>query len=197
MKNPNFLIWLILLVIPENFTYATPIDGASEHNLVRNAISNGTTITISSFNYNFSQAPRPSSILSAMSHDAGIANAAQTHAEKCVFEHSSPTSRNKNGENIFASTDSVASIENAVGSWASEVINYNYSTNSCEAGKMCGHYTQIAWDDSTKVGCARQTCTTPLNDSDKTPLFGGASSILIVCQYSQPGNFIGEKPYEM
>ena len=33
--------------------------------------------------------------------------------------------------------------------WASEKKDYKFSTNQCSA--VCGHYTQMVWDTSTKV----------------------------------------------
>lgn len=33
-----------------------------------------------------------------------------------------------------------------------------YATSSCKPGKMCGHYTQMVWKTSTKVGCAYAVC---------------------------------------
>lgn len=41
----------------------------------------------------------------------------------------------------------------AVDDWDSEKQYYDYSTNSCADGQMCGHYTQNVWAGSTTVGC--------------------------------------------
>ena len=68
--------------------------------------------------------------------------------------------------------------------WASEAVDYNYATNTCAAGKVCGHYTQIVWRSTTGVGCAMQYCTV------NSP--GGAAFpnwYFTVCDYSPPGNF--------
>lgn len=72
-------------------------------------------------------------------------------------------------------------IGRVVKDWADEKPFYNYSTNSCQAGEQCGHYTQIVWRETTEVGCAYQQC------SDKAQLW--------VCNYNPPGNYIGERPY--
>ena len=45
---------------------------------------------------------------------------------------------------------------------------------------MCGHYTQIVWETTQKVGCAKIQC-------DGFDLW--------VCNYDPPGNWVGEKPY--
>jgi uncharacterized protein YkwD len=55
------------------------------------------------------------------------------------------------GENIFITgVGSAPSL--AVRQWASESRSYDYRTNSCSAD--CGHYTQIVWRDTLRVGCA-------------------------------------------
>jgi len=66
-------------------------------------------------------------------------------------------------------------------SWGSEKADYNYATNRCVSGKMCGHYTQLVWKGSTEVGCGMAVC--------------GDDSQVWVCNYRPAGNFIGRKPY--
>lgn len=65
--------------------------------------------------------------------------------------------------------------------WAAEKVDYSYVSNSCAAGKACGHYTQMVWNTTLNVGCARSIC--PDNGQ------------IWVCNYSPPGNYIGVKPY--
>jgi pathogenesis-related protein 1 len=48
-------------------------------------------------------------------------------------------------------------------------------------GKSCGHYTQVVWRTSTKIGCARVVCN------------NGAT--IISCNYSPHGNFNRQSPY--
>jgi pathogenesis-related protein 1 len=81
------------------------------------------------------------------------------------------------GENIFlAGVGSAPSL--AVKQWASESRDYDYRTNSCRTD--CGHYTQIVWRDSRRVGCA---------------LARGSQRDVWVCSYDPPGNYRGEWPY--
>lgn len=122
-------------------------------------------------------------------NDVGIANLAWSEevatsaqawatelAADCEFKHSS----DEYGENIWAGTEGAFSPTDVVTSWGSEIADYDYESNTCAADKDCGHYTQIVWENTTKVGCGVATC-------DGRDIW--------VCQYDPPGNFIGEKPY--
>lgn len=116
--------------------------------------------------------------------DAAVAKA---YAAKCVFAHN--PQRGQRGENIYAAGGGGSTMKSpkaVVDSWASEAKNYTYATNQCSG--VCGHYTQVVWRESVKVGCAAQRCTT------NSP-FGGGAWELWVCNYSPPGNFNGRKPY--
>lgn len=68
-----------------------------------------------------------------------------------------------------------------VATWKKEKTGYDYRNNTCMAGKSCGHYTQILWKNSTRLGCGMAFC--PDN------------SQIWVCNYDPPGNFKGERPY--
>ena len=64
------------------------------------------------------------------------------------------------------------------------MISNDYVTNSStDATKAVGHYTQIVWKNTTKVGCGIANSLT-----DR----GGE---WVVCRYSPPGNYVGQKPY--
>lgn len=107
---------------------------------------------------------------------------AQAWANGCKFEHS----MGEYGENLYANSGSTATPQEVVDSWVSEVNDYNYAANSCS--NVCGHYTQVVWADTQRLGCAMKTCT------ENSP-FGSGSWDLWVCNYDPPGNYVGEKPY--
>jgi hypothetical protein len=73
-----------------------------------------------------------------------------------------------------------------VGRWAAEADHFDYAANRCSG--VCGHYTQLVWRGTTSVGCAIQKCTSGSPFSSGTWYFA-------VCDYSPPGNFVGERPY--
>jgi hypothetical protein len=83
------------------------------------------------------------------------------------------------GENVFGSGGG-ATPQQVVNAWASEKANYNYANNSCNG--ICGHYTQIVWRTSVKLGCAKGTCA------------GFTYPTSVVCNYG-PGGNSGGKPY--
>jgi pathogenesis-related protein 1 len=81
------------------------------------------------------------------------------------------------GENIFFSGIG-ATPSMAIGQWASELVDYSYQTNTCRSD--CGHYTQLVWRNTLKVGCA-------IARGDRREIW--------VCSYDPPGNYQGEWPY--
>ena len=78
----------------------------------------------------------------------------------------------------------------AVAAWAGEASDYDYSRNTCAAGKECGHYTQIVWANTLRAGCAHQLCTSNSPFGNSAPQWD-----FWVCDYEPPGNFIGQRPY--
>ncbi len=137
----------------------------------------------------------PGDPLRALEWDDGLAAASQTYAEtlattKCTNGDHDPN-RGDVGENLYQSmtTDAQASPRigaDAVAAWVAEKADYTYASNACKEGAVCGHYTQVVWRDTTKVGCGRATCTA--NEAFYTHW---------VCRYSPAGNVNVEttKPY--
>ncbi|GEM_PF-1105688 len=97
----------------------------------------------------------------------------------CEMEHNA--NRGKYGENIYWSQGFTPKPKDVVDSWGSEVKDYNYASNTCAAGKVCGHYTQVVWKDTKEVGCGKATCS--------------GQQTIWVCNYAPPGNYTGKKPY--
>ncbi|KAJ9162818.1 hypothetical protein P3X46_022562 [Hevea brasiliensis] len=91
----------------------------------------------------------------------------------CKVEHSFPEGDFKLGENIYWGSGSEWRPADAVSAWAAEEKYYTYATNSCEVGQMCGHYTQIVWKTTRRIGCARSVC----DDGD----------VFMTCNYDPPG----------
>ena len=78
-----------------------------------------------------------------------LAGIAQTYSQTCRFQHSATTSSpsfSYIGENIFAGQGIAVNYTSfIVDSWSnSESPDYNFDTNMCNAGGVCGHYTQVS-----------------------------------------------------
>jgi pathogenesis-related protein 1 len=119
--------------------------------------------------------------------DPSVAATAAAYAARCVFQHSGTAGL---GENLAAYAPSGGHTgQDAVNSWAAEKANYDYASNTCAAGMVCGHYTQVVWKNSTNLGCGVQACNT------NSPFAGFPNWEIWVCNYSPPGNFVGQRPY--
>jgi hypothetical protein len=86
------------------------------------------------------------------------------------------------GENIYGSSGGLGGGPAVVQYWASEEQYYDYGANECDAGRQCGHYTQIVWATTTRVGCAVGSCPSLLYRN------------VVVCNYAPAGNN-GNRPY--
>ncbi|PVH63273.1 hypothetical protein PAHAL_3G509600 [Panicum hallii] len=84
------------------------------------------------------------------------------------------------GENLMFGTGGIT-WKTTVDEWDGEKKNYHYGSNTCDPGKMCGHYTAVVWKSTTTVGCGRVKC----NNGDT----------MIMCSYWPPGNYDGVKPF--
>jgi len=127
--------------------------------------------------------------------DGQLAAIAQGWADDCVdndppaglVDHNdnrSDTYPEYVGENIFGSSATATGTQ-AVNSWASEAAFYDYASNTCNpppTGGSCGHYTQLVWRTTTKVGCGISDCSGLMYRST------------IVCDYA-PGGNSGGRPY--
>ncbi len=104
------------------------------------------------------------------------------NSNACTMSHTAGPTNPGYGENLAWSSSSSYTALAATNAWYNEKPNYTYSTNSCASGKVCGHYTQVVWKNSTTIGCAGVVCSN-----------GGG--IIYGCNYNPPGNYSGQKPY--
>ncbi|KHJ76574.1 SCP-like protein [Oesophagostomum dentatum] len=120
-------------------------------------------------------APKASKMLK-MVYDCNVENSAMRHAQKCMFGHSGKSERSGLGENLFMTSDSriddVAAANQASESWWSELQQKGVGQeNKLTMGvfnRGVGHYTQMAWEKSYKLGCAVKHCS---------------GMTIVVCQY--------------
>ena len=135
-------------------------------------------------------------ITEKLRYSPALADTAQAWADNlkltnhCRMRHSE--SDGQYGENLYwasalAWSDGRNELQKVspgqvVDSWGSEKADYDYVSNRCTQGKMCGHYTQMVWRTTTTVGCAMAVC-----EDTREQVW--------VCQYQPAGNWTGRKPY--
>lgn len=111
-----------------------------------------------------------------LSWSTTLAESARQFAATCPSDHS----QSGYGENIAWATNS-RSPQSIVKMWYDEEKDYNYNKPGYISGT--GHFTQIVWKGSAKVGCAYATdCSTNWPNMKNT----------WVCQYNPPGNFTNQ-----
>jgi len=96
------------------------------------------------------------------------------------FQHSDQSHRPDIGENLWMGTRGAFSFEAMVDGWSSErrdfVPGVFPAVSRDGAWEKVGHYTQMVWPATTKVGCA---------------VASNATSDFLVCRYSPAGNVMG------
>lgn len=126
-----------------------------------------------------------------------LADFAQNWVNRDVWGHSSSEDRQKiilgsySGENLAAAAPSSENIvvTNGPTGWWQEKAFWNSDSVSCQAGKVCGHYTQMVWRDTTEVGCGINR---------KSSAMGGEwaqNSVYLSCVYNPGGNISGRRPF--
>ncbi|MDP1027832.1 CAP domain-containing protein [Sphingomonas sp. KR1UV-12] len=120
--------------------------------------------------------------------DAGLASDAKRWADHLAasgaFRHSPDDPGNPQGENLWAGTRNAFAVESMVGAWARERRFFKAGTfpDNSVTGRVADvdHYTQMMWRRTNAVGCA---------------VAEGADEDILVCRYSQAGNYTGERPF--
>jgi len=150
-----------------NYTAATALGILKAHNCARKTVVPAAN------------PPMPSLVWSS-----SLATTAQNWANQCQWQHSGTPGL---GENLAATAGFQYTPEALVKAWTSEIADYNYANNTCSG--VCGHYTQVVWRTTTEVGCGYTACTMG------SPFPGFSNWNYYVCNYTPPGNWIGQRPY--
>ncbi|CAH8506534.1 unnamed protein product [Dicrocoelium dendriticum] len=119
-------------------------------------------------------------------HDQ-LAAQAETLSKTCVFHHGGDPNFKipefpVSGQNIAAGGDTLS----AINLWMNEYKDYVYDNHTCRRS-MCGHYTQVAWAETTHIGCS-------VTDCSNVKSFGYKN--FYVCNYGPAGNYAGVRPYK-
>eukprot|EP01118_Nematostelium_gracile_P006521 TRINITY_DN2095_c0_g1_i5.p1 TRINITY_DN2095_c0_g1~~TRINITY_DN2095_c0_g1_i5.p1 ORF type:complete len:286 (-),score=65.00 TRINITY_DN2095_c0_g1_i5:40-897(-) len=134
--------------------------------------------------------------VAALTWDAKLATVAQNYANRCDFDHNPNADTDyaaqggsgSVGENLAAASPT-QSVSGGITGWNDELNDWNCGSNTCS--DVCGHYTQVVWAASTKVGCGKASCTT----NSPFGSFNGGRWEILVCNYNPAGNFGGQRPF--
>jgi pathogenesis-related protein 1 len=122
---------------------------------------------------------------SALSWSTTVGAYAQQWADHLALENDCRLAHHPNrpyGENLYwRSTNTAETAAHVVGNWTAEKTDYDAQNHTCAQGKNCGHYTQVVWSATTKLGCGMAMCPD-----------GGQ---VWVCNYDPPGNVLGQHPF--
>jgi hypothetical protein len=116
--------------------------------------------------------------------DQNLASDAASYAAQMaitgVFQHSDRKTRRGVGENLWMGSRGYFSFDRMVGSWASEKRMYVPgqfpAVSSTGNWADVGHYTQMIWPRTERLGCA---------------LASSRTTDYLVCRYSPAGNIDG------
>jgi len=126
--------------------------------------------------------------IASLQWDPALARSAKNWADHLAatgsFDHAPETSENPEGENLWAGTKGYYSAEAMVNAWIREKRSFKpgkFPANSITGNVSdVGHYTQLMWRTTGLVGCAMAT---------------GPREDVLVCRYSEAGNYRGEIPF--
>jgi hypothetical protein len=118
--------------------------------------------------------------------DPALARAAAAYGPALArlgkLAHSEPASRVGQGENLWMGTRGAYDLEEMAGGWAGEKSLFRPGifpqVSRSGAWSDVGHYTQMVWKGTTRLGCAIHSS----RDWD-----------FLICRYSPPGNVVGQR----
>ncbi|KAH9520665.1 Peptidase inhibitor 15 [Dermatophagoides farinae] len=163
------------------------------HNYYRNLIASGNESTLGF--------PSAANMLT-LEWDDELAYVAQKHANQCRFEHDCYDCRRTErypvvGQNlyIYRTTRSKADPDwrKVIREWYEEIkiappqVAFSFDLFQLNIG----HFTQIAWAETNRIGCGFSTY---LDYENRGSIFKTVQ--LYTCNYAPGGNYLGEKMYE-
>ncbi|CAD6185129.1 unnamed protein product [Caenorhabditis auriculariae] len=163
----------------DNMSDASRIWTLNQHNFYRSRIARGLEWNGET---NTSQ-PKAARMLK-MEYDCKLEAYAQEWANNCVFAHSNNYERPNQGQNLymtsFSNPDPRGLFHTAIEKWWQELEEFGTPEDNmltadlwAKKGKDIGHYTQMAWERSFRLGCAMTVCP---------------HMAFVVCHYSPAGN---------
>jgi Cysteine-rich secretory protein family len=167
-------------------------DALDEHNAIRSDVASGR----------IGGEPTATDMVK-LDWDDDLAVVVQNWVDRCIYGHNSNRTNEYGalvggstyvGENLafYATTGSPPDlVDFALGLWFDEVADYTYGPFDQSDAGTAGHYTQIVWAETHRVGCGLAVCP--------GSAFGFPNSYTayyLGCDYARGGNFFGRYPYQ-
>lgn len=159
-----------------------------EHNRLRSLVASGNEAR-------GAPGPQPpANNMRLLEWDDELSRVAQSHADQCIFEHECSDCRRVErfgvGQNLFISFQSNfnerVQWRRAIKAWYEEVAEFsNQHINPFRFSTPVGHYTQMMWWNTVKIGCG----FTMYQE-------GGWWKKLYTCNYGPGGNIISSSMYQ-
>uniref|UniRef100_A0A7I5ECE5 SCP-like protein n=3 Tax=Haemonchus contortus TaxID=6289 RepID=A0A7I5ECE5_HAECO len=134
-------------------------------------------------------APKAARMLK-VGYDCEVEANTAAYAKECKFEHDPPEQRNYWGQNLWmlggTNYSKTESAKLSVQAWYWELKMFGVPDENILTMEVfdrgVGHYTQVAWQSSDKIGCAVEWCPT---------------MTLVACEYNPAGNRINHYIYDI
>ena len=123
--------------------------------------------------------------------DNALAEGAGSYAAACVKGHA--TLPNDIGENLYYSASSTkismdpAPSKTAVDDWYEKEPDWDYATSAPKGTGITGHFTQVVWKSTAKIGCGISSCPNIKIGGKTWP-----DLVYVVCRYTPSGNWDGQ-----
>ncbi|XGW22599.1 hypothetical protein V3C99_005093 [Haemonchus contortus] len=135
----------------------------NKHNAYRTLVAKGEAKNAKEIG---GYAPKAARMLK-VTYDCAIEENTMNFAKKCVFAHNSYADRNYWGQNLYMTSilkqNKTAAAAESVDLWFDELQQNGVPVDNVMTmavfNRGVGHYTQVVWQWSNKIGCAVEWCS--------------------------------------
>jgi len=119
-----------------------------------------------------------------------LEDSAKKWALKCIWAHNTTINGGGYGQNIAAGVSKSAVGVVVSDLWYNNEMpyfagQYGKSQPNMDSFEKWGHFTQVVWKQTSKVGCYTAPCSQGMSNVN------GRYTSFTVCNYGPPGNFLG------
>jgi len=126
----------------------------------------------------------------AVTWDTELASIAAQIASSCKFEHDTSTGGGGYGQNIAAGTPAEEVAKVVSDQWYNSEVDlfpqYGAASPDMSNFHAWGHFSQVVWKDTDRIGCATQQCSGGVSG-----VGGNVPPHFTVCNYRKTGNVMG------